>query len=90
MTGSVRSAFSISVDNAAQAQDLTSALSDVKSHYEALAQRSKQDALVSVQDSVCTLQRPTVSSLHFVNQSIGPSTLYCINIIIISSLSGLI
>ena len=52
VTGSVKSAFSISVDNTAQAQDLTSALADVKSHYEALAQRSKQDALLSVQDSV--------------------------------------
>lgn len=52
MTGSVKSAVSISVDNAAQAHDLTTALADVKAHYETLAQRSKQDALVSVQDSV--------------------------------------
>lgn len=52
MTGGVKSAVSISVDNAAQAQDLTAALADVKSHYETLAQRSKQDALLSVQDSV--------------------------------------
>ncbi len=52
MTGGVKSAVSISVDNAAQAQDLTSALTEVKAHYEVLAQRSKQDALLSVQDSV--------------------------------------
>lgn len=52
VTGGVKSAVSISVDNTAQAQDLTSALADVKTHYEALAQRSKQDALLSVQDSV--------------------------------------
>lgn len=52
VTGSVKSAFSISVDNTAQAQDLTSALAEVKAHYESLAQNSKQDALLSVQDSV--------------------------------------
>ncbi len=52
VTGGVKSAVSISVDNAAQAQDLTSALTEVKAHYEVLAQRSKQDALLSVQDSV--------------------------------------
>ncbi|KAK7143559.1 hypothetical protein R3I93_014654 [Phoxinus phoxinus] len=52
VTGGVKSAVSISVDNAAQAQDLTSALTGVKAHYEALAQRSKQDALLSVQDSL--------------------------------------
>lgn len=52
VTGSVKSAVSISVDNAAQAQDLTSALAEVRAHYETLAQRSKQDALLSAQDSV--------------------------------------
>lgn len=52
VTGSVKSAVSITVNNAAQAQDLTTALEEVKAHYEALAQRSKQDALLSVQDSV--------------------------------------
>lgn len=52
VTGGMKSAVSISVDNAAQAQDLTAALADVKDHYESLAQRSKQDALLSVQDSV--------------------------------------
>ncbi|KPP65790.1 thread biopolymer filament subunit alpha-like, partial [Scleropages formosus] len=52
VTGGLKSAVSISVDNAAQAQDLTSALAEVKAHYEALAQRSKQDAFLTVQDSV--------------------------------------
>ncbi|KAJ8342823.1 hypothetical protein SKAU_G00327510 [Synaphobranchus kaupii] len=52
VTGSVKSAFSISVDNAAQAHDLTTALSEVKAHYEDLATRSKQDAISSVQDSI--------------------------------------
>nr|XP_046162520.1 thread biopolymer filament subunit alpha [Oncorhynchus gorbuscha] len=69
MTGSVRSAFSISVDNAAQAQDLTSALSDVKSHYEALAQRSKQDALVSVQDSLSMMSMTSQPSTQTLTQT---------------------
>ncbi|CAB1352385.1 unnamed protein product, partial [Coregonus sp. 'balchen'] len=69
VTGSVRSAFSISVDNAAQAQDLTSALSDVKAHYEALAQRSKQDALVSVQDSLSMMSMTSQPSIQSLTQT---------------------
>uniref|UniRef100_A0A8C2JC46 Si:dkey-183i3.5 n=1 Tax=Cyprinus carpio TaxID=7962 RepID=A0A8C2JC46_CYPCA len=66
VTGGVKSAVSISVDNAAQAQDLTSALTEVKAHYEVLAQRSKQDALLSVQDSLCMMSvssQPTSQTL---------------------------
>ncbi|KAK2827243.1 hypothetical protein Q7C36_018169 [Tachysurus vachellii] len=66
VTGSMKSAVSISVDNAAQAQDLTSALGDVKAHYEALANRSKQDALLSVQDSISMMAistQPNIQSL---------------------------
>ncbi|KAF4077428.1 hypothetical protein AMELA_G00208000 [Ameiurus melas] len=66
VTGSVKSAVSISVDNTAQAQDLTSALADVKAHYESLAQRSKQDALLSVQDSLSMMAistQPSIQSL---------------------------
>ncbi|XP_041749793.2 thread biopolymer filament subunit alpha-like [Coregonus clupeaformis] len=69
VTGSVKSAFSISVDNAAQAQDLTSALTDVKAHYEALAQRSKQDALVSVQDSLSMMSMTSQPSTQTLSQT---------------------
>ncbi|XP_057217199.1 thread biopolymer filament subunit alpha isoform X2 [Triplophysa rosa] len=64
VTGSVKSAVSISVDNAAQAQDLTAALADVKDHYESLAQRSKQDALLSVQDSLSMMSVSSQPTSH--------------------------
>ncbi|XP_041089214.1 thread biopolymer filament subunit alpha isoform X2 [Polyodon spathula] len=52
LSGGVKAAFSISVDNAAQALDLTTALSDVKSHYEALAMRSKHESLSAAQTKI--------------------------------------
>ncbi|XP_051536835.1 thread biopolymer filament subunit alpha-like [Myxocyprinus asiaticus] len=62
VTGGMKSAVSISVDNAAQALDLTTELTEVKAHYEILAQRSKKDALLSVQDSLSMMSVSTQPS----------------------------
>ncbi|KAL4630902.1 thread biopolymer filament subunit alpha-like, partial [Arapaima gigas] len=73
VTGGAKSAISISVNNAAQAHDLTSALADVKAHYEALAQRSKQDAYLLVQDSLSLMSlntQPSSQSLTNMNEEL--------------------
>ncbi|PIO16591.1 hypothetical protein AB205_0146000, partial [Aquarana catesbeiana] len=67
VTSGSRAAVSISFDNYAQAVDLTSAISDMKSQYEVLVQKTKQEAFAAAESKIYlasgSLTQPTVQAL---------------------------
>uniref|UniRef100_UPI00358F57E6 thread biopolymer filament subunit alpha-like n=1 Tax=Myxine glutinosa TaxID=7769 RepID=UPI00358F57E6 len=52
ITGGPTAAYSIRVDNTNQAIDLTTSLQEVKTHYEVLATKSREDAFAQVQPQI--------------------------------------
>uniref|UniRef100_UPI00359014A0 thread biopolymer filament subunit alpha-like n=1 Tax=Myxine glutinosa TaxID=7769 RepID=UPI00359014A0 len=52
ITGGPTAAYSIRVDNTNQAIDLTTSLQEVKTHYEILATKSREDAFAQVQPQI--------------------------------------
>jgi len=52
VTGGPTAAYSIRVDNTHQAIDLTTSLQEMKTHYEVLATKSREEAFTQVQPRV--------------------------------------
>uniref|UniRef100_A0A8C4QGK1 IF rod domain-containing protein n=1 Tax=Eptatretus burgeri TaxID=7764 RepID=A0A8C4QGK1_EPTBU len=52
ITGGPTAAYSIRVDNTNQAEDLTTSLQEVKTHYEVLATKSREEAFAQVQPQI--------------------------------------
>lgn len=69
LAGGSTTAVSITVDNSAQALDLTTALQEVKSHYELLAAKSKEEAFAAVQQKITAVSGVSQSSVQVLTQA---------------------
>uniref|UniRef100_A0A8C4QPN0 Si:dkey-183i3.5 n=1 Tax=Eptatretus burgeri TaxID=7764 RepID=A0A8C4QPN0_EPTBU len=69
ITGGSTAAVSITVDNSVQAMDLTTAVQEVKAHYEALASKSREEAFAKVQSQIYAVAGSTQNGTHALTQA---------------------
>uniref|UniRef100_UPI00358EE5FC thread biopolymer filament subunit alpha-like isoform X2 n=1 Tax=Myxine glutinosa TaxID=7769 RepID=UPI00358EE5FC len=69
ITGGSTAAVSITVDNSIQAMDLTTAVQEVKAHYEVLASKCREEAFTKVQSQIYAVAGSTQNGTHALTQA---------------------